>query len=200
MNMDSLEGDGDRMYMQSWNFWKASDWFFEDTTSGRLSYLLFLFCLFLFYHILRKWSALHYFNSGEVDARTQIRVLPGGYIIFQYHLILLQYHHIFSFNFLNRDDGLFPHRAIRCSLDECRKRRPGGYLMTGQRVQWTWILRRETVIECTWSLGISEKLQIDFLKTQLPGGCLICCSFFVSSFSIIFSENGLHCTTLTAVR
>ena len=80
--------------------------------SGGCILCCLLFCLFLFSTIFIHQPALHHFSSGEVDSRTRIRVLPGSQIILQSHLLLLQYHHIFSLNFLNRDDILFPHRRV----------------------------------------------------------------------------------------
>ena len=77
----------------------------------------FLFCLFFFYPILTHQSALCYFSSGEVYYRNITRVLPGGFIIYQYHLLLMQYHHAFFLHFLNRDDCSFSHSTIRCILE-----------------------------------------------------------------------------------
>ena len=83
--------------------------------SGGFILCCLIFCLLLLSTILIHQSVLRYFISSKVDARTRNRVLPGGYIIIQSQLILLQYHHTFSFHFLNRDDGLFPQSVIYCS-------------------------------------------------------------------------------------
>ena len=75
--------------------------FVEDITLGWLSSFLFPFLLFLLSHILSHQSALHYFSSGEVDSRTAIRVPPGCFIFYQYHLLLLQYHDELFLHLLN---------------------------------------------------------------------------------------------------
>ena len=82
------------------------------------------FSLFLSFPIIRHQSALRYFSSGEADSRTRIRVPPGGFIIYQSHLLLLQYHHKLFLHFLNRDDCLLliaSYTAARriMFLDDC---------------------------------------------------------------------------------
>ena len=72
----------------------------------------FLFCLFLLSPIFSHQSVLSQFSSGDLDALNRIGVIPGSYIIIQYHLLLLHYHHTFYFCFFNMDDGLFPHSII----------------------------------------------------------------------------------------
>ena len=66
-----------------------------------------------YYSILSHQSILRYFRSGGVDSRTQIRVPPGGYIMYQSHLLFLQYHHKVFICLLNMGDGLFPRSVIR---------------------------------------------------------------------------------------
>ena len=56
--------------------------------------------------------------SGEVYSWTKIRVLPGGYIIFQSQIILLNYRNIFNLFLLKRYDGSFYHIVIRCRLED----------------------------------------------------------------------------------
>ena len=78
----------------------------------------FLFCLFLFSPILGHQYVLCYFISGEVYSQIRIRFPPSGYIMYQYHFLLLHYHHAFFLNVLNGYDGSFPHRIIYCSSEE----------------------------------------------------------------------------------
>ena len=83
--------------------------FVEDTTYGWLSYFLIpLTPLTIFY----SWPPVF------IASRTRIKVLPGGYIIIQYHLILLQYFHLLSFHLLNRYDGNFCHSAMCYILED----------------------------------------------------------------------------------
>ena len=104
MNMDSLEGDYDSLHMESWYLRKTSD-ILCLIHNFRAAVLFNFFCLLLFSPILIHNSALRYFSSGGLDSQNQIRVLPGGYIIFQSCLILLQYFHRLHLCLLNRDDG-----------------------------------------------------------------------------------------------
>ena len=104
MNMDSLEGDYDSLHMESWYLRKTSD-ILCLIHNFRAAVLFNFFCLLLFSPILIHHSALRYFSSGGLDSQNQIRVLPGGYIIFQSCLILLQYFHRLHLCLLNRDDG-----------------------------------------------------------------------------------------------
>ena len=50
-NMNFSVGDDDRLFVESWNFRKVSDHFFEDTTYRWMYFMLFHFLLlpFLFY-------------------------------------------------------------------------------------------------------------------------------------------------------
>ena len=83
--------------------------FVEDTTYGWLSYFMFpITPLTIFY----SWPPVF------IASRTRIRVLTGGYIIIQSHLILLQYCHLSSFHLLNRYDGNFCHSAMCCILED----------------------------------------------------------------------------------
>ena len=75
MNTDYLNGDYDRLYMEYWNLWKASDRFFEDTTFGRMSFLLFPFLPlhFISYSpppvytalLYQLWGILTNYNQGS---------------------------------------------------------------------------------------------------------------------------------------
>ena len=117
-NMDYLEAEDDRMYMNYWHYWKASELFSEDTTFGHLYYLLFTFTLFLLSPILRHQSAFYYFIISEVDSQNRIMVLPGGYIFLQSQLLLMKHRNILFVNFFNKDNGLVPHNIIRCSSED----------------------------------------------------------------------------------
>ena len=85
---------------------------------GNFLLWFFLSPLLHLFHMIIHQSALIYFTSVETDFWTRIRVIPGGCIIFQSHLILLKYLHILYLHLLNWYGGLFPHRVIRCSLEE----------------------------------------------------------------------------------
>ena len=88
MNMDYLEGDNYKLYMESWNFWTYSDLFWWRHNFWWLYSLIFpFFCLLLLSPIIGHQSALQYFSSSALYYWNRIRVLPGGYIIFIYHLI-----------------------------------------------------------------------------------------------------------------
>ena len=103
--------------MKSWNLRKVLYWFCWNILGGCLL-CCFLFCLFLLHNILVHSSELHYFSSSEVNFQTLIRVLTGGYIIFQYLLLLFQYLYIYIFLFLELKWCSFPHSVMCCSLEE----------------------------------------------------------------------------------
>ena len=84
--------------------------FFSDATFGWLSYFLFPFCLLFFSPIISHQSVLRYFSISEVDSQTRFRVIPEGFIIYQYHLLLMRCHHKIFLHLLNRYYGSFPHR------------------------------------------------------------------------------------------
>ena len=116
--MDSLQVYYYRLYMESWHLIKTSDWFFwRQTFLAAIFSSVSFFRLFLFSPILIHQSTVLYFSSGEVDSQNRWRIIPGGYIIFQSHLILLQYLHIFSPHFFNWGDGSFSHSVI-CYISE----------------------------------------------------------------------------------
>ena len=100
--------------------------FVEDTAFSRMSSLLLTFSLLLLSPIIINQSVLWYFSSGEVDYRTWIRVLPGCYIIFQSHLILMQYDHLLLMQYDNIFSPhswigmtvLFNHNFICCILED----------------------------------------------------------------------------------
>ena len=76
------------------------------------------FLLFLFSTILIYQSAVRYFISNEVYYRIRIRVPPGGYIIYQSHLLMLRYPHELFLHFVNRDDGSFTPSVICCRSED----------------------------------------------------------------------------------
>ena len=81
----------------------------------------FIFFLFLFSPILSHHYLLWYFNNSDLDSWSQIKVITGGhivYIIFQSHLLLLQYLHLLFIHLLNLDDGSFTRIFICCSLED----------------------------------------------------------------------------------
>ena len=83
----------------------------------------YLLCCLLFCHsilspIISHHYALRYFISGEVDYQTRTRVPPGGYIMYQSHILLLNCHRALFLHLLNRYGGFFPHRFIHCSSEE----------------------------------------------------------------------------------
>ena len=118
VNMDSSEGGDGRLFMESWHFWKYHIACVEDVAFGGCLLCCLLFCLFLFSPILIHQSALRYFSSGGVYSRIWIKTPPWGYIIYQYHLILLQYQHAFFPRLFNRGDGSFPRSVIRCRPED----------------------------------------------------------------------------------
>ena len=54
---------------------------------------------------------------AEVYYRTIIRVLRGGFIINQSHIILMWYFHASFIHALSKDNCSFYHSVIRCSLE-----------------------------------------------------------------------------------
>ena len=68
---------------------------------------------------------MRYFSNGWVYTQNRIRFPPGGFITYQYHFLFFQYHHALFVQFLTSDDCFFPHRFIRCSLDN--------------NVPWQWL-------------------------------------------------------------
>ena len=145
--------------MEYWHFWKTSDiYIFEEKTFRWMPSFLFPFCLFLFSPILIHYYLLRYFSSGEVDTWTRIIVIPGGYIIFHSHLLLLNYLHIFSLSLLNMYDSALPFTASYAAarrkifLDDC----------------WLTFSRRKPYYHRFW-----------FLVPQYFQLCGIICSWFL---------------------
>ena len=118
MKIVSSERDNNRLYMESWHFWKALYLFFWRHNFWMAVYFSVSFFIYLFSPILWHQSTFRYFCSGGIDVRTWISILPSDYIFFQYHLLLLNYFHILSLHLLNKDGGSFPHSDIHCSLEE----------------------------------------------------------------------------------
>ena len=90
--------------------------FYVEYKSCRWPYsLLFTFYLLLLSSIIRHHYALHYFNSGGLYYLIRIWFLPGGdvfFVVYKFHLILIQYLYLFFLCFLNGDNGLFPQSVI----------------------------------------------------------------------------------------
>ena len=108
MNVYYLEGEDYRLYMDYWGFWKASYYLFWRHNFRAAVLFRVSFFASSFYLLLSATSLYcTTLKASEVYSQTRISVLPGGYIIFQSCLILLQYRHIFSFRFLNRDGSFF---------------------------------------------------------------------------------------------
>ena len=113
MAIDSLVGDNNNC---SWSLGISDNIhtaFVYNETFWWMSPLLFSFCLFFFYPITRHQSVLHYFSSSEVDFQNLLRVPPLVHIIYQSHLLFINYHHSLFIRFLNRYDSSFHHRIIR---------------------------------------------------------------------------------------
>ena len=110
MNMDSSEGDYDRLFMESWHFWKSSGRVFEDKSFGRLSSFMFTFPLLLLSPFLT--TSLHYTTLAKFNQFLfwWVHHIPISHF-------LLQYPHILYLHLLNKGDGLFPHNVI-CYISE----------------------------------------------------------------------------------
>ena len=124
VNMYYLVGDNYILFMESWYFLKSfRSLLLKIQILGGCLLCCFLFCLFLFSPIISHQFELHDFSSSRVDPQNRIRVLLGGYIIFQSHLIFLNYCYIFSIHFLNMYHGPFIHSVINWILKEILLRR-----------------------------------------------------------------------------